>query len=83
MPRCSVLQHESDTGSGHGAANPVGFISDDGEHIARRNHFSRGCDYVRQKRLAADFMQNFRMFGLQPRAFAGCQDGDRGSGERD
>ena len=72
-----LLQHESNAGSGNRAANPVGFMSDDGEHVAGRNHFGRGCDHVGQKRLAADFMQHFGMFGLQPRPFAGCQDGNR------
>ena len=77
-----LLQHESDAGSGHRAADPVGFMSDDGEYVAGRDHFGGGCDHVGQKRFAADLVQHLGMLRLQPRPFARGQDGDRGLGAR-
>ena len=77
-----LLQHESYTGSGHRAADTVGFVSDDGENVAGRDHSGRGCDYVGQKRFSANLVQYLGMFRLQPGAFACGQDGDRGPGRR-
>ncbi len=75
-----ALQHESDSGGGDGVPNAIGFVSDDGIHIAGRNDFGRGRDHVRQQRLAADFVQHLGMLGLQPRPFTRCQDGDGDAG---
>ncbi len=44
-----LLQHEPYAGSGHRAADPVGFMSDDGEYVAGWDHSGRGCDHVGQQ----------------------------------
>ena len=75
-----LLQHEPDAGGGHRAADAVGFMSDDGENVAGRDHSGGGCDHVGQKRLSANFVQHLGMLGLQPGPFARGQDGDGGPG---
>ena len=75
------LQNEIDAGVGDGGADAVGLVTDDGEDIAGRNHARGGGDDVRQQRLAADFMQNFRKLRLEPRAFPGGHDGDGDVGD--
>ena len=75
-----LLQHESYTGSGHRAADTVGFVSDDRENVTGRDHSGRGCDYVGQKRFSANLVQHLGMFRLQPGAFACGKDRDRGPG---
>ncbi len=75
-----LLQHESYAGSGHGAADTVGFMSDDCEYVAGRDHSGRGCDYVGQQRFPANLMQHLGVLGLQAGAFARGQDGYRDPG---
>ena len=76
MPRCSLLKHESDAGGGHRVADAIGFMADDGVDIFGGNYFRGGRDYVCQQRLAADFVQHFRVLGFQPGPFARRHDGD-------
>src|SRR5207249_1744000 len=63
------LQHEIDSSMGNGLAHTLGFVADDGVDILGRDHFRRGSDNVRKQRFAANFVQHFRMFRFQPRAF--------------
>ena len=71
------LQHEIDSSMGNGLAHTLGFVADDGVDILGRDHFRRGSDNVRKQRFAANFVQHFRMFRFQPRAFTRSHDGDR------
>src|SRR5207249_9937242 len=71
------LQHEIDSSMGNGLAHTLGFVADDGVDILGRDHFRRGSDNVRKERFAANFVQHFRMFRFQPRAFTRSHDGDR------
>ena len=71
-----ALQNESDACVGHRGANSIGFMADDGIDIAGRNYLGGGCDYVRQQRLAADFVQHFGMLRFQAGPFACCHDRD-------
>ena len=75
-----ALQHETDAGGGDRGADAVGFVSDDGVDVAGRNNPGGGRDYVRQQRLAANFMQHFGMLGFQPGSFTRSQNcnGDAG-----
>ena len=75
-----LLQHESYPGSGHGAADAIRFMSDDGKNVASRDHLAGGCDYVGQKRFPSNLVQHLGMFRLQAGAFARGQDGDRSAG---
>ena len=68
------LQHEIDSSMGNGLAHTLGFVADDGVDMLGRNHFGRGSANVRKQRLAANFVQDFRMLRFQPRAFAGSHD---------
>ena len=58
------------------SADALGFIADDRVDIPRRHNPGRSRDYMRQQRLASDFMQDFRVFRLQARALTGRHDGN-------
>ncbi len=64
------LQDEVDSGGFNCRAHAVGFVSDDAEDLLSRDECLCGRDDVHQKRLAADFVQDFGTFALEPRAFA-------------
>ena len=79
VPRCSLCSDEVDAGGGQRLAHSLGFVSDDGEDVLRRNDFA-GCRYnVRQQRFSGDLVQDLGAARLQPRTFSGGQDRD---GER-
>ena len=54
------LQDEIHAGRRERGADAIGFVADDGEHIARGNDLRGGGDDMRQQRLASDLMQHFR-----------------------
>src|ERR1700733_3376287 len=64
------LQDEVDSRCGDSLANAVGFMTDDGIYIRRRNHLRSRRDYVRQQRLPPHLMQDFGVFGFQARPLA-------------
>ncbi len=76
MPRCSFLQNEANSGVGDRLTDAIGFMTDDGVYILHRNNFRGRSDHMRQQRLSADLVQDFRMFGFQARAFARCHNCD-------
>jgi hypothetical protein len=69
-------------GMGHGCTDAVGFVTDDGEDIIRRNDPSGRCDHMSEKRLAGYFVQDLGKLRLEPCAFAGSHDGDSDAGSR-
>ena len=58
------LQHKLHSRLLHGFADFLRFMSHDHENIFRRNELLGGGDHMRQQRLAAYLMQNFRVFRL-------------------
>jgi hypothetical protein len=70
------LQNEVNSGVGHSLADAIGFVTNDGVYILRRNYSRGRSDYMRQQRLSPDLMQDFRMFGFQARPFARRHDCD-------
>lgn len=70
------LQHKIYAGAGDSLANPVGFVADDGEDIARRYYACCRGDDMSQQWLASNFVEHFRKLRLQPRALAGSKNGD-------
>src|SRR5215471_21750005 len=73
------LKNKLDARIRDGSSHRLGLMANDRENVFRGNYFFGGGNDVRQDRLAADLMQNFRMFGFQPRPFARRHYGDRGS----
>ena len=61
-------------------ADAIGFMADDGEHIARGNDLRGGGDDMRQQRFSSNLMQHFRQLRFQAGAFSGSHDGDGNSG---
>ena len=74
------LQDEIHAGRRERGADAIGFVADDGEHIARGNDLRGGGDDMRQQGLASDLMQHFRQLRFKARAFSGGHDGDGNSG---
>src|SRR5438876_2453081 len=74
------LQHEAYSAVRHSLAHPVGFMTNNCEHVLWRNYLDRSCDDMRQQRLPAYFMKNLWMLGFQPCAFSRCHDCDGGAG---
>jgi hypothetical protein len=70
------LQNEVNPGVGHSLADAIGFVTNDGVYILRRNYSRGRSDYMRQQRFSSDLMQDFRMFGFQARPFARRHDCD-------
>ena len=70
------LQDEIYASRREGGADAIGFVADDGEHIARGNDLRGGGDDMRQQGLASDLMQHFRQLRFKARAFSGGHDGD-------
>src|ERR1700719_5025456 len=65
-----LLQNEVNSRVGNRLANAVRFMTNNSEYIPGGNHFGGGRDYVCHQWFSADLMQNFRVFGFEPRPFA-------------
>ena len=74
------LNHELNASTLNRLADARGLVTDNGVNVFRRDDLLGGGDYMRQQRLAADFVQDFGQFRLQPRALARGHDRDGGSG---
>jgi hypothetical protein len=59
-----------------GGADLLGAVADDDVDVGGGDDLERGVDDVEQQRSAADGVQDFGAFGLEPGAFAGGEDGD-------
>ena len=71
-----LLENKIDAGVSYRVAHMVGFVTDNRVHIFGGHNLRRGVDDMGQQRFSADFMQDFRMFRLEPGAFAGGHDSD-------
>src|SRR4029077_13580156 len=72
----SGLQHEVHARPGNRLSHALRLVADDHEDVLRGHDFLRGDYDMRQDRLAADVMQNTRMFRLESRTLARRHDRD-------
>ena len=70
------LEDEADAGFFDGGADAVGFVADDAVDVVGRDDGLCCGDDVEEEGSAADLVENFGVFTLEPRALACGHDGD-------
>ena len=70
------LVNETNAGGLHGGADYLRLMADDGVDVLNGNDAAGGVDDMREKRPAADLMEDLGALGVEPRSLARRHDED-------